>query len=63
MHNFAINNRYLYMIECHLLKKNTVINKIVLDFMDTLYNRIEERIKPLILFLFDTHLISIFESN
>ena len=26
------------MIECHLLKKNTVINKIVPDFIDTLYN-------------------------
>ena len=25
------------MIECHLLKKNTGINKIVPDFMDTLY--------------------------
>ena len=26
------------MIECYSLKKNTVINKIVPDFMDTLYN-------------------------
>ena len=26
------------MIECHVLKKITVINKIVPDFMDTLYN-------------------------
>ena len=34
--NFAINNIYLYMIEKHLLKK-TVFNKIVPDFMDTLY--------------------------
>ena len=25
------------MMECDLLKKNTVINKIVRDFMDTLY--------------------------
>ena len=25
------------MIECHSLKKNTGINKIVPDFMDTLY--------------------------
>ena len=25
------------MIECHLLKKNTVINKIAPDYMDTLY--------------------------
>ena len=27
------------MIECHLLKKINVINKIVPDFMDTLYNK------------------------
>ena len=26
------------MIECHLLKKITVINKIVPDLMDTLYS-------------------------
>ena len=36
MRNFAINNRYLYD-RMSFIKKNTVINKIVPDFMDTLY--------------------------
>ena len=36
MQNFAINNRYLYD-RMTFIKKNTVINKIVPDFMDTLY--------------------------
>ena len=34
--NFAINNIYLYDRKA-LIKKNTVFNKIVTDFMDTLY--------------------------
>ena len=36
MRNFAINNIYIYiyMIEKHLLKKSTVFNQIVPDFMD-----------------------------
>ena len=36
MYNFSINNRYLYD-RMTFIKKNTVINKIVSDFMDTLY--------------------------
>ena len=36
MRNFAINNRYLYD-RMSFIKKNAVINKIVSDFMDTLY--------------------------
>ena len=35
MRNFAINNRYLYD-RMSFIKKITVINKIVPDFMDTL---------------------------
>ena len=31
------------MIEKHLLKKNTVFNKIVPDFMDTLYTYIDRK--------------------
>ena len=34
--NFAISNIYLYDRKA-FIKKNTVINKIVPDFMDTLY--------------------------
>ena len=34
--NFAINNIYLYDRKA-FIKKNTVFNKIVPDFMDTLY--------------------------
>ena len=37
MRNFAINNRYLYD-RMSFIKKITVINKIVPDFMDTLYS-------------------------
>ena len=37
--NFAINNIYLYDRKRRILKKNTVFNKIVPDFMDTLYKR------------------------
>ena len=33
------------MIECHLLKKNTIINKIVPEFMDTLYTTIISNLK------------------
>ena len=29
---------YIFMMIKHKLEKNTVINKIVRDFMDTLYN-------------------------
>ena len=35
MNNFAINNRYL-CDRMSFIRKNTVINKIVPDFMDTL---------------------------
>ena len=36
MRNFAIHNRYLYD-RMSFIKKIIVINKIVSDFMDTLY--------------------------
>ena len=36
MHNFATNNRYLYD-RMSFIKKITVINKLVPDFIDTLY--------------------------
>ena len=46
--NFAINNIYLYDGKV-FIKKNTVFNKIVPDFMDTLYivNKTAPQYRPL----------------